>query len=373
MQALLADFTPGALPSTNSGTVYRRRLFFLDRARPPEMEPISSTPTNGRTIRFSEQVPEDLAEQGLIERSRQNPVRSRVEDLVNATCDLDYIRPHETDSYRTTSPEWRHLVMKTETRTKVSKSSAPNNRPADLLELNKTASERDQLHALLYEALETEQGGVLVYETALRCAINDDLLKEWEEYLSQTKNHVTILTNVLKKLGLNPDQDTPGRTVVRYSGMSLVKTMEVALLAGKPQAAEIVAAECVVQAETKDHMNWQLIGAVSKSLTGTEQEVLQKAYEQVEDEEDEHLYHTTGWARELHFQALGLPAQLPPAEEQHDVKTEMEAAAVRKERNETLASNQKGDLGEEASRQESSRVQRSEPNKQKRQTRRSAA
>jgi hypothetical protein len=263
--------------------------------------------------------------------------------------------------------------MKRETRAGVSKSPAPDRR-ADLLpELNKTASDRDQLHALLYEALETEQGGVLVYETALECATNDELRKEWEEYLSQTKNHVTVLTNVLKKMGLNPDQDTPGRNVVRHSGMSLVKTMEIALMAGKPQAAEMVAAECVVLAETKDHMNWELIGAVSKSSTGTEKEVLQKAYDQVEDEEDEHLYHTTGWARELHLQALGLPAQLPPAEEEQDVKTELEAAEVRKERKQTLAGNQKGDRGEETNRQEGSRDQRSGGNKQRRQTRRSAA
>ena len=58
--------------------------------------------------------------------------------------------------------------------------------------------DKDQLHALLYEALETEKGGVLVYETALRCAINDDLVEEWEEYLEQTRNHVTVLVDVLK-------------------------------------------------------------------------------------------------------------------------------------------------------------------------------
>jgi hypothetical protein len=263
--------------------------------------------------------------------------------------------------------------MTTEMRAKISKSSPPA-KPIQLPpESNKAASERDQLHALLYEALETEQGGVLVYETALRCAINNDLLKEWREYLSQTKNHVTILTTVLKKLGLNPDQDTPGRNVVRHSGMSLVKTMEIALMAGKPQAAQMVAAECVVQAEMKDHMNWELIGAVSKSLAGTEKELLENAYDEVEDEEDEHLYHTTGWARELHLQALGLPAQLPPAEEEQDVKTELEAAEVRKERKQTLAGNQKGDRGEEKNRQEGSRDQRSGANKQRRQTRRSAA
>ena len=202
--------------------------------------------------------------------------------------------------------------------------------------------DKDQLHALLYEALETEKGGVLVYETALRCAINKDLVKEWQEYLDQTRNHVTVLIGVLKKLGLNPDQDTPGRNVVRHSGLSLVKTMEIALLAGKPQAAQIVAAECVVQAETKDHMNWELIGVVSESLTGTEQEVLKTAHDEVEDEEDEHLYHTTGWARELHLEALGLDAELPPPEEEQDVKTEVEAAQTRKERKETLTQKRGG-------------------------------
>src|SRR5688572_20151218 len=115
--------------------------------------------------------------------------------------------------------------------------------------LPKASKSTDQLHALLYEALETEKGGVLVYETALRCAINDDLIEEWEKYLSQTKNHVSVLTKVLTKLGLNPDQETPGRSVIRHSGMSLVRTMEIALMAGKPEAAEIVAAECIVQAE----------------------------------------------------------------------------------------------------------------------------
>jgi hypothetical protein len=188
----------------------------------------------------------------------------------------------------------------------------------------------------LYEALETEKGGVLVYETAIRCALNDDLLKEWEKYLEQTRNHVTVLLGVLKKLGLNPDQDTPGRNVVRHSGLSLVRTMEIALAAGKPQAAQIVAAECVVLAETKDHMNWQLIGVAAESASGAEQETLKSAYEEVEDEEDEHLYHTTGWARELHLEALGLPAELPPAEEEEDVETEMEAATVRSERKKEL-------------------------------------
>jgi hypothetical protein len=196
--------------------------------------------------------------------------------------------------------------------------------------------EKDQLHALLYEALETEKGGVQIYEMALRCAINDDLLEEWQKYLEQTRNHVDVLLDVFKKLGLNPDQETPGRNIVRLSGQSLLKTMVVALSIEKPAAAQIVAAECVVTAETKDHMNWELLSVAARALSGMEQKTIKSAVEQVEDEEDEHLYHSTGWARELHLEALGLPAELPPAEEKEEVKTEVEAAAVRKDRKEKL-------------------------------------
>jgi hypothetical protein len=59
---------------------------------------------------------------------------------------------------------------------------------------------------------------------------------------------------------------------------------------------------------------------------------LKQAYEQVEDEEDEHLYHTKGWCRELSLKALGLKAVLPPPEEKKDVKTAIDAAKAEQER-----------------------------------------
>lgn len=40
-----------------------------------------------------------------------------------------------------------------------------------------------------------------------------------------------------------------------------------ALEAGDLTAAERVAAECVVLAETKDHMNWELIGVVAEKIS----------------------------------------------------------------------------------------------------------
>jgi hypothetical protein len=91
--------------------------------------------------------------------------------------------------------------------------------------------------------------------------------------------------------------------------------MEMALQAGEPTGAQLVAAECVTLAETKDHLNWELIGEAAKKLKGDEAGALRTAHEKVEQEEDEHLYHTAGWTRELWIESLGLPAVLPPPEE----------------------------------------------------------
>lgn len=185
---------------------------------------------------------------------------------------------------------------------------------------------------LMYQALETEKGGVQIYTTALRLAINKDLREEWNKYLEQTTNHVQVVSEILTALGLDPDAETPGRKVVRYLGTSLVKTMELASRCADPQAAQIVAAECVVLAETKDHLNWELIGELAKKAMVEESALLTPAYEQVEREEDEHLYHTAGWTRELWIQALGMPAVLPPPEEIKKVDTAIEAAQAKKSR-----------------------------------------
>ena len=100
-----------------------------------------------------------------------------------------------------------------------------------------------------------------------------------------------------------------------------------ALSAGKPDAAQLVACECVVLAETKDHTNWVLIGkCAEKLLKGEAAKALKEAYDEVEDEEDEHLYHSKGWCRELWIESLGMKAVLPPPEEKQHVTTAIGAA-----------------------------------------------
>ena len=183
-----------------------------------------------------------------------------------------------------------------------------------------------QLNELLLQSLEHEHGGVQVYETALKCVVNPDLQHEWEKYLEETRNHERVLNEICEALALDPSQDTPGRQVVRHLGAALVQAMEMALAAGDANAAQLVACECVVLAETKDHLDWELIGKCAEKLQGAEAEALKAAYDEIEDQEDEHLYHSKGWCRELWIESLGMKAVLPPPEERQHVKTAIGAA-----------------------------------------------
>jgi hypothetical protein len=183
-----------------------------------------------------------------------------------------------------------------------------------------------QVHELVLQSLEHEIGGVEVYTAALKCVVNADLKKEWEKYLKETRTHVTALQGVCGALDIDANRETPGRTVVRNLGQSLVEAMAMALAGGDRAAAELVACECVVLAETKDHLDWQLLGKCAEQLTGAQAEALKSAYDEIEDQEDEHLYHTKGWCRELWIQSLGMNAVLPPPEERLKVKTAIGAA-----------------------------------------------
>jgi rubrerythrin len=183
-----------------------------------------------------------------------------------------------------------------------------------------------QVEELVLQSLEHELGGVKVYETAVQCAKNADLKKEWEKYLAQTRTHVTRLEGVCKAFGLDEKQETPGRAIVRQLGGALVAAMTKALAGGDPAAAELVACECVVLAETKDHLDWELLAKCAEHLTGHKAEALKAACDEVEDQEDEHLYHTKGWCRELWIKSLGMHAVLPPPEEEHHVKTAIGAS-----------------------------------------------
>jgi rubrerythrin len=191
--------------------------------------------------------------------------------------------------------------------------------------------EHEKVKELLLQALEHERGGVKIYETALKCVVNEDLKEEWEGYRDETEHHVAVLMDVFAQLQLDPEEESPGRKITRDKGQALIAAMESALGTGDKEMAECIAAESVTTAELVDHFNWQLIGEVAKAAEGPEAKALKEAYAEVEDQEDEHFYHSKGWLRELSLQALGLKAILPPLEEKKDVKSAMGAAKAEQE------------------------------------------
>lgn len=196
--------------------------------------------------------------------------------------------------------------------------------------------DRKQLDELLYQALETELSGERIYLKASECAVNQDVRDEWQTYLEETRTHQEKITAVLEAAGLDPARETPGRLVVRHKGKALIEAMDLSLTEGGPAAAQLTAAESVVEAESKDWANWELIGRMAEHAEGGLAKAMKEAYEDVSEEEAEHLFHTMGWARELWLDSLGVPAVLPPPEEERSVKTQIGAARAEQDRDEYL-------------------------------------
>ncbi|MBJ9966055.1 hypothetical protein LGM43_15490 [Burkholderia seminalis] len=188
------------------------------------------------------------------------------------------------------------------------------------------------IRELLCQAYETELGGAKIYEAALQCATDDDLHKEWEKYHRETLHHQEVLRKVFDAFGIDLDAQSPGRSAVAATGQSLVHVIEQAKKHADPAVAQVVAAECVVLAETKDHLNWELIGYAADQLSGDAAKTLKDAHDEVEADEDHHLYHTRGWAREMWIESMGFKAVLPPPEEVKKVESAAEAARAERSR-----------------------------------------
>jgi hypothetical protein len=196
--------------------------------------------------------------------------------------------------------------------------------------------DRANFEELLYQGMETELAGEQLYVTAVEAAVNDDVREEWGKYLEETRNHQEILKRVFEVAGLDPDTETPGRKIVRQKGEALVAAIKQAQSAGDPKMGELVAAECIVEAESKDHHNWELLGQMVEHLSGDLKTAVKDAYDEVSEEEAEHLFHTMGWARELWLDFMGVPAVLPPPEEEKSVKTQIGASRAEQQREDYL-------------------------------------
>jgi hypothetical protein len=193
--------------------------------------------------------------------------------------------------------------------------------------------ERSHLEELLNQAIETtELGGERLYEAAIENGVNEELRQEWNKYLDESRTHQEILGGVFEVEGLDIGTASPGRKGVRQKGEALVAAVRAARDANDPKIAELVAADSVVEAESKDHQNWELLGRMVEHLDGKLRDSVAEAYDEVADQEAHHLFHTMGCARELWLNYLGVPATLPPPEEEKQVATQIGAGRAEKQR-----------------------------------------
>jgi hypothetical protein len=61
---------------------------------------------------------------------------------------------------------------------------------------------------------------VNVYQTAIRCTVNEDLRTEWQGYLEETENHVRIVNDIFSQLDLDPAVETTPRVGPESCGSS---------------------------------------------------------------------------------------------------------------------------------------------------------
>lgn len=170
-----------------------------------------------------------------------------------------------------------------------------------------------QMKDLLLQVLEHERSSELVYDAALECVLNEDLEEEWEDCLERTERHIELLTEACDALDVDPDEMTALRRIAQHGGNALVLAMRMGLEAGDADAAELLACECVLIAESRNEFSWELIADCAASLNNEAQAVLIGACEDVSIDHDEHLHHTRELRRELWLQALGLDADLEAA------------------------------------------------------------
>jgi rubrerythrin len=162
---------------------------------------------------------------------------------------------------------------------------------------------KSALMDLLSEFLAVEEGGQKLYEKALELVFDSEVKTRFREFLKQTMTHQKVLTEIISKLGGNPNSQSHTAKIATQKAEALLRTM------GDPGLSrdqnQLNAMENIVLAETKDHADWELLGKIARQTTDNGlREVLAPAAKTVEQEEDEHLNWTRKKLGELQMAAL---------------------------------------------------------------------
>src|SRR2546428_727642 len=98
-------------------------------------------------------------------------------------------------------PSWRESIAMPKSSTLTpSRRGRPDRDTSVRPDRRASRLDRSQVESLVLQALETEQGGLRLYEMAIRCAEDEGLQHEWQKYREETANHERVLRGVCGRL-----------------------------------------------------------------------------------------------------------------------------------------------------------------------------
>jgi rubrerythrin len=146
----------------------------------------------------------------------------------------------------------------------------------------------------LSEFLMVEQGGLQLYRVASERGTQPQLKERYEEFGQQTARHREVYVELIEALGGDPNYVSP---TARLAQVKATKLIESAMIVDGLAPEEIMAndLENVLLAETKCHLDWELVSQLAEQATDAKtKQALQRAVREVEEQEDQHLE----WARQ---------------------------------------------------------------------------
>jgi demethoxyubiquinone hydroxylase (CLK1/Coq7/Cat5 family) len=179
---------------------------------------------------------------------------------------------------------------------------------SELMSFAEDAQTNTVLFANLISAFAAhERCGVHLYRTAVGLTQFPEWRRRYEEFLTQTVDHVRILSELTVELGGDPLYVSPQARMTEFMNARL---MESILLDGSVDnlTRELTMLECVLLAERKCHANWELLDELCQQLPRSDDSsAIERAVTQVKADEDEHVR----WAQQTWQQTI--IAQLTPS------------------------------------------------------------
>ena len=146
------------------------------------------------------------------------------------------------------------------------------------------------LSDLLSACLTHERCGRHLYRSCEERSNTSALKAKYKEFGAETERHVEILERLIADAGGNPSYMSPQARAVEGMDSKLLESTF--MLAGSIDliTQEMAMLDAVFLAESIDHANWKVLAQLGAQLPeGALREAFQRASDEVEQQEDEHL------------------------------------------------------------------------------------